>query len=246
MKRVPLFLLLCLLCMIQNGCFLKSVHPLVSDEEAILVEGLEGIWESEDHRWTFINDFEKFPNLHEYIGEKTTVDFEGDMYMILIQDLTDTIATAINEMYVGKIINLNNAFFLDISVFLTSIDPIKIPSSINLYGEFHEFSVNSIKITSDSGTIKNGEFIDNHFFPVHTFSKISIHDNQLDIEFFKSSFISDLISSNRIRIKHEKTDDSILITASTSELKKFVEKYAHETEAFEKPLELSFKGFVHE
>ena len=73
-----------------------------------------------------------------------------------------------------------------------------------------------------------------------------IHDNQLDIEFFKSSFISDLISSNRIRIKHEKTDDSILITASTSELKKFVEKYAHETEAFEKPLELNFKGFVHE
>ena len=39
--------------------------------------------------------------------------------MILIQDLTD-IDFAINEMYVGKIINLNNAFFLDISVFLTS------------------------------------------------------------------------------------------------------------------------------
>ena len=38
--------------------------------------------------------------------------------MILIQDLTDTTTTAVNEMYVGKIINLNNAF-LDISVFLT-------------------------------------------------------------------------------------------------------------------------------
>ena len=46
MKRIPLFLLLGLLCTIQTGCFLKSVHPLVSDEEAILVEGLEGIWES--------------------------------------------------------------------------------------------------------------------------------------------------------------------------------------------------------
>ena len=39
--------------------FSKISNQLVSDEEAILVEA-EGIWESEDHRWTFINDFENF------------------------------------------------------------------------------------------------------------------------------------------------------------------------------------------
>ena len=76
MKRVPLFLLLGLLCTIQNGCFLKSVHPLVSYEEAILVEGLEGIWESQDQRWMFMNDSEKFPNLNKYVREKTMLDFE--------------------------------------------------------------------------------------------------------------------------------------------------------------------------
>ncbi len=225
MKRVPLFLLLCLLCMIQNGCFLKSVHPLVSEEEAILVEGLEGIWESEDHRWTFINDFEKFPHLNKYLRERAELDIELEeeeeensglmnRFAILFENLEDSSSNVV--LFVGLVTELDNSYFLDLSLL-------------------------------EAGMMLNlSSFIDNHFFPVHTFSKISIHDNQLDIEFFKSSFISDLISSNRVRIKHEKTDDSILITASTSELKKFVEKYAHETEAFEKPLELSFKGFVHE
>ena len=46
----------------------------------------------------------------------------------------------------------------------------KIPLQLIFAVNFMNFQ-NSIKITSDSGTIKNGEFIDNHFFPVHTFSK---------------------------------------------------------------------------
>lgn len=49
-----------------------------------------------------------------------------------------------------------------------------------------------------------------------------------------------------MRIKHEETDDTILITASTNELRKFVEKYAHEEEAFEGATELTFKGFSHD
>ena len=247
MKKIYLFLTIVIISLVQTGCFLRSVHPLVTSEEAILVEGLEGIWESQNHRWTFINDPQKFPNLLEYIGGKTTVDFERNIYMILIQNLNDTSAT-VNEVYVGKAINLNNAYFMDLQIFMTSIETLDAPSSIFMNGEFLDVqvSMHSIKSNNASPIYMKGEFVDWHFFPVHTFSKISLKENQLNIEFFETSFIEKLISANRIRIKHEKTDDSILITASTNELKKIVEKYAHEEDAFENALEYTFKGFIHE
>lgn len=221
MKRIQLFLILIILYLIQTGCFLKSVHPLVEEENAILFQGLEGIWESEDQRWTFINDASKFPNLAEYLGEDFEIDSEededlglGNLYMILFENLEDD--SSDTSIFIGGVTELSNAYFLDLSVFAKSINEL-----------------------DDSDM----DFVDSHFFPVHTFSKITLNEGQLDIEFFQSSFISDLISSNRIRIKHEDTDDSILITASTNELRKFVEKYAHEEDAFEDALEFTFRGF---
>ena len=223
MKRLRLFLILIFIYLIQAGCFLKSVHPLVSEEDAILIEGLEGIWENEDQRWTFVHDPRKFPNLSEYIGEDADVATDeedldiGNIYMIFYenrQDLSNDIA-----IFMGAVTELNEAYFLDLSVFARTIQEL-----------------------DESET----RFVDTHFFPIHTFSKISVEEQQLDIEFFQSSFISDLISSNRIRIKHEDTDDSILITASTDELRKFVEKYAHDEDAYEDAMEFSFKGFEYE
>ncbi len=41
MKHIQIFFILFFIGLINTSCFLKSVHPLVSDEEAILVEGLE-------------------------------------------------------------------------------------------------------------------------------------------------------------------------------------------------------------
>ncbi len=223
MKRIRLFLILLLIYLIQSGCFLKSVHPLVEEENAIMIEGLEGIWETEDQRWTFVNDATKFPNLASYLGEENDVDMEdnddlglGNVYLIYFENLQDLPADT--AMFIGMVTELSDAYFLDLSVFAKSISELDQSES---------------------------NFIDNHFLPVHTFSKITIEEGQLDIEFFQSSFISDLISSNRIRIKHEDTDDSILVTASTNELRKFVEKYAHDVEAFEDPIELHFKGFEH-
>lgn len=223
MRRIHYFLLLIILYLVQSGCFLKSVHPLVEEENAILYPGLEGIWETDDQRWTFINDISKFPNLEEFflatdaeIDEDDALDI-GNAYMILFEYLEDQKADT--AIFIGAVTELNEAYFLDLYVFAKSLS----------------------KIEDSEPT-----FVDNHFFPVHTFSKIEIADQVLSIEMFKSSFIRELISANRVRIKHEKADDTILITASTDELRKFVEKYAHEEEAFEGATEFTFKGFSHD
>ena len=225
MKRILYILVLVIIYLLQTGCFLKSVHPLVEEENAILYEGLEGIWETDDQRWTFINDISNFPNLESYFLDGD-MGFEadedeglgmGNLYLILFENLQEL--SADTALFVGAVTELNEAYFLDLYVLAKSIS------------ELEESESN---------------FVDSHFFPVHTFSKIAVEDDELSIKMFKSSFIRDLISANRVRIKHEETDDTILITASTNELRKFVEKYAHEEEAFEGATELSFKGFSHD
>lgn len=225
MRRLSTIFFLSICSLIQSGCFLKSVHPLVEQDQAILYSGLEGIWETEDQRWTFINDISNFPKLEEYfLGGDLGFEADegeglgmGNTYLILFENLDNP--SADTALFVGAVTELNDAYFLDLYVFAKSIT----------YIEESETS-----------------FVDDHFFPVHTFSKITIEEQELSIQMFKSSFIRDLISANRVRIKHEKTDDTILITASTEELRKFVEKYAHEEEAFEGATTFTFKGFSHD
>ncbi len=222
MRRIHYFLLLIILYLVQSGCFLKSVHPLVDQDDAILYAGLEGIWETDDQRWTFINDISNFPELGDFfLATDAEIEVDeldiGNAYLILFEYLEDQKADT--AIFIGAVTELNEAYFLDLYVFAKSLT----------------------KIEDSKPT-----FVDNHFFPVHTFSKIKIADQVLSIEMFKSSFIRELISANRVRIKHEKADDTILITASTDELRKFVAKYAHEEEAFEGATEFRFKGFCHD
>jgi hypothetical protein len=87
----------------------------------------------------------------------------------------------------------------------------------------------------DLGSI---DFTTSHYLPVHTFSKILVYEDSLSINLFKDSWIEEQITENRVRIKHEKTDDSILITAGTEELQKFIIKYGNMSEAYRDPINL--------
>jgi len=217
MKRFRLLLILIILYLIQTGCFLKSVHPLINEDEGLLLDGVEGIWESDDERWTFINNLSNFPDL-AHLRDDTDSDVLIEQgYVILYEKKYEPADTAI---FIGLVAEFADAYFLDLSVFSKS--------------------VNELEDDSD--------FVDRHFYPVHTFSKITLEDGNLSLEFFASSFIKDMIESNRIRIKHERPEDSesILITASTKELQKFVEKYAQDDDAFEDAMEFTYLGFSHE
>lgn len=76
-----------------------------------------------------------------------------------------------------------------------------------------------------------------HLVPVHTFAKLTITGEGLQINWFDQEWLSDLINENRIRIHHEKNEDYILLTAKPDELQKFVTKYADSEEAFENGLD---------
>lgn len=191
------------------GCFLQSLHPLITNENSKLVKGIEGQWEGENDRWTFFRDSKNIPQMKlSGFNIKGEISFEFDegdgleagdnTYFLLYEDLdSGNVDSTLFEAKFGKI---GNNTFMDLSI---------------------------------SDIFRNKVFEQTHLIPVHTFSKISLQNEKFEIEFLASDWISNLIEDNRVRIKHEKVNDNILITESTENLRKFIEKYGDDPKAYE-------------
>lgn len=201
-----------------SGCFLKSVHPLFSANEAILIEGLDGTYENGDQRWVFASD--RNPEMvadliRQYPSEEVSFDpGETDSlgiksYLILYRELDKPEAPPV--LFLGNIGEIDNQLYLNLKLF--EID----------------FGVTTEPMLT-------------HRFNVNTFSRISFTGDELSIEHLESSWIKDQIMNNRVRIKHEVIrseydgSNEVLITASTNELQQFVKKYGNEKEAYQKAL----------
>jgi hypothetical protein len=83
------------------------------------------------------------------------------------------------------------------------------------------------------------DFWTSHLQPVHTFSKINLNRDSLSIQLFQDEWIEEQIRDHKVRIKHEKLDEGVLITASTNELQQFIIKYGNEQEAYRDPILLN-------
>lgn len=85
--------------------------------------------------------------------------------------------------------------------------------------------------------IGNGLLASN-LLPVHTFAKIEINKDELIFHAFDPEWVDNLFEHKKIRIAHENVayfgHTLRVLTASTTELQKFVAKYRNEKEAFAK------------
>ncbi len=78
----------------------------------------------------------------------------------------------------------------------------------------------------------SSNFTDN-FFPVHSFFKITIKENEFILTHFDLDKLNKLFESNLIRLRHENVDGTILITAQPKELQKFIDKYSDDESVFD-------------
>ncbi|HET8865385.1 MAG TPA: hypothetical protein VFM80_06765 [Gracilimonas sp.] len=221
MKRaINKIVILSLVTVTLSGCFLKSVHPLINNDNAVLIEGLEGVYEKKDQRWTFASDNTPYlmaDLIREHPDEDISlepgeIDTLGkDGYLIRLEQLDKP--GSYPEYFIGMIGKINGDLFLNLK--LLELD----------YGMNSSFGIA-------------------HQFNVNTFSKFQFSGEELIMEPFASSWIRDQIRNNRVRIKHEVVtsdfDESseVLITASTEELQQFVKKYGNEEEAYEEAITL--------
>lgn len=217
-QTLPKLAILIVLIFSMSGCFLKSVHPLITSKDAIFVDGLDGVYETEDQRWTFASD--KNPKMvadlmRQYPDENISFDpgeedsLGMNAYLVLFEN-----KQAVNSkptLFLGMIGEINGDRFLNLKI-----------------------------LDVDLGL--SSAFVESHRFNVNTFSRFQLKGNELTMEPLASSWIKDQIQNNRIRIKHEvvvsEFDDSneILVTASTKELRQFIEKYGKVKDAYEDPI----------
>jgi len=85
--------------------------------------------------------------------------------------------------------------------------------------------------TEDSFSDK--AFGSNVWFPVHTFMKLELDNEQLTITQFDLDKMNDLFDSNLIRMSHETMDGTVLITAQPEEIQKFLKKYSRDESVFD-------------
>jgi hypothetical protein len=72
-----------------------------------------------------------------------------------------------------------------------------------------------------------------NLFPVHTFMKVKLNGNKLDLIQFDLDKLNKLFKSNLIRLRNENVGGTILITAQPKELQKFLDKYSDDESVFE-------------
>ena len=75
--------------------------------------------------------------------------------------------------------------------------------------------------------------------PMHLFAKVEINQSTLKLHLFDQDWLEKMILERRIKIRHEKMKDRILLTASTAELQQFVLKYQHTEKAYSETLILT-------
>jgi hypothetical protein len=196
-----------------------SLQPLVTYNTAIADNRLEGSWEQNGQEYmvqkVFSSDLYK---KHKDDLEKSRKENNGQLSE---KDKKDSVLYSksyiikyskdgIQYLLFGSMIKLNGRLFMNFTpADMTSTDTSGTETEINLSNRL------------DSHTIARVQFTNN---------------NVMKLDFIDGGYLYDQIKAGRMKIKHEIDElyDTFLITASTTELQQFLEKYGNDTRFFNK------------
>ncbi len=218
MKKLMSFAALSAFIFLLNSC-IPSIHPLYTKDKLVMVKELPGTWINGPADYSFskkqkVMGEEKDVNITVYNnGEQPEIwkfeQLEDKEYRLIHTDSDGRRAAF--EIFV---IRLGKHYFIDF--YPKDMPSEETGNGNNFFGKNN--SMNSLQAT--------------HLWPVHTFAKLEVTQNQLKISMFDPDFLKKLLENQQIRIKHEKTENGYVLTASSQELQKFVEKYADVREAY--------------
>ncbi|KAF0236019.1 MAG: hypothetical protein FD181_3085 [Prolixibacteraceae bacterium] len=106
---------------------------------------------------------------------------------------------------------------------------------------FLDFYISEIAGANNSDSDAKLNYWNLHVIPVHTFAKLTVTDNTLQINWFDGDWLKEQIEEKKIKIAHEKNDESLLLTAKTADLQKLSIKYANTEAAFKDGLVVELK-----
>lgn len=200
-----------LMAVILTGCGIPSVHPLYESTDLVKNENLTGVWVRSDNTTKFhvmsVNDLRdqlqaEQDTLASISANADDHGFEGqvDIDFGVIEFLDDLQARDLGNLYIVQNEDSPEEFYL--------------AGLVEIGGEWY---LDFFKV--DFGLSKFS-------YPVHLFMKASITTDELIMHMFSEDWLKEQIEKRQIRIELEvNQEDNYLLTAPSTDLKKFVEKY---------------------
>jgi hypothetical protein len=196
-----------------------SLQPLVTYKTAIADNRIEGTWRQDEQEYMVQNffssdfymknkkDFEK--KRKENNGQLPEKDKKDSILFSKSYMITYT-KNGVQYLLFGSMIKLNGRFFMN----FTPVD---------------------ISITDS--TVKESETDPGARLISYTIARVQFTNNTImKLDFIDGGYLYDQIKAGRLKIKNETDElyDTFLITASTTELQHFLEKYGDDSRFFNK------------
>lgn len=233
MKTYKLFLL-SLLIMTIYSC-IPSLHGIVTDETSMTDDRILGTWSYENG---MSKEIESSENHLEFSTKEIDYTFER------AANITCTYANGGKTVFEGTTLSM----LKDEQSFITSQE--LLPYYILTHREvvnqdtiISYFKVEMTKIQQhlwldflplpqDEGVFA-GHFATSYVL-AHTFGTIDFLDGNIEIRPIDAEYIQKLITQKRIRLKHEqRKEDDIVLTASTRDLREFLNNYSDDENLLE-------------
>jgi len=217
MKKT-IFIVSIILLVTASSC-VTTLQPLVTYNTAIADSRLEGAWEQEGEKYivqkVFNSDFYKKnqkdleKSRKENNGQLSEKD-RRDSVLFSKSYLIKYSKDGIQYLLFGSLIKLNGRLFMNFKpVDMTEIDTSNAEIEINLSNRLDSYTIARIQFTNS---------------------------NIMKLDFIDGGYLYDQIKAGRMKIKNEADElyDTFLITASTTELQQFLEKYGNDGRFFNK------------
>jgi hypothetical protein len=200
--RLIIFLLGLLLL---SSCIIKSLHPFYTKDIIYFEKKLIGNWiDTENSKWNILPFEEvilkenKKTNTSELNDDEfRTYEMYKNSYVAYIEkDSTESI-------FLAMPFKIDNQLFLDFT-------PIEYIRNTHINGN------------------KKSDLYEMHLIETHSLAKVDIlSHSEISFKWLSSKKLEELLNENRIKIEHEKVGfgETVLLTASSEELVKFIKKY---------------------
>jgi len=239
----------------MSSCILPSLHPIVSDDNRITDDRVLGEWSlgsdvkiDLDMSITTNNPNENVDSLKADLKKKLVKDFGGSDQSTWKFERAAKVTWEKKDPDNPKNVSTIKMDFSTLSTqpkgfILKSKEDL--PFYVLTYYE-GENKDNKKEVKVEMTKIGGALYFD--FVPInlkpdenrfaynnisgHTFAKIKFEGGKLVMYPFDGEYIEDLIKKRRIRLKHEVVGERTILTASTQELRAFIEKYGNDEQLY--------------
>lgn len=246
-KISKLTFLFLLVLLAAQSCMVSSLHPLYRDRDRVHLDELNGVWIDKDQTryeittvvdTTGLDDLmtkmESVSKIKHKVGSKLKVKYNQN------SNTTETNDSIIAQFRLkGELDHKDIMYYLypesrkHYQIKMISKGDIGIFDGIlsKLDGHyFMDLISNEKYLESKLGNSQIGALIAR----THGFFKINMEGDKVTVNTIEEDDFEELVKNKRIRIEHVKQDHKIIITAKTTDIQKFLIKFA-DTEIFNDP-----------